>query len=129
MKSHGPLKKYPIPQHGAGNDDGKELARSSNIVQIDPMLQRFVTREKNKMNLVGSFRTTRRLRDSMRKDRSAGPSRYLEQAHTDQHSAANTMSGSMDKSNQGEITFRDASKKNHPGNQAQSSVRPKYMPQ
>ncbi|KAH9245482.1 hypothetical protein BASA81_017024 [Batrachochytrium salamandrivorans] len=146
-------KKYPTPQHSAGNDDGKEPARRSNIVQIDPKVQRFVTREKDKiMNSIGSFKATRRLRDSMRKDRSvgssnslpehyrnqrkignnwldssAGPSSYWDQYDTDQHSVDDTMSGSMDKSNQGEMTFRDSSKKKHSEPQAQSSVWPKGM--
>ncbi|KAJ1336978.1 hypothetical protein BSLG_006738 [Batrachochytrium salamandrivorans] len=148
-------KKYPTPQHSADNDDGKELARPSNIVEIDPMLQRFVTREKDKiMKSIGSFKTHRRLQNGMRKNRPAGssnslpkhyknqrkignnwldssdgPSSYWDQYDTDQHSVDDTMSGPMDKSNQGEMTFRDAFKKNHPGNQAQSSVRSKYISQ
>ncbi|KAH6585895.1 hypothetical protein BASA50_000839 [Batrachochytrium salamandrivorans] len=130
VKPHGPLKKYPTPQHGADNDDGKEPARLSNIVEIDPTVQRFVTRERNKiMNSIDSFKATRRLRDSMRKNRPAGSSNSLPQHYRNQHSVVNIMSGPMDKSNQGEMTFRDAFKKNHPGNQAQSSVRSKYISQ
>ncbi|KAH6575941.1 hypothetical protein BASA60_004758 [Batrachochytrium salamandrivorans] len=104
-------KKYPTPQHSADNDDGKEPARPSNIVEIDP-----------------SFNNQRKIGNNWL-DSSDGPSSYWDQYDTDQHSVDDTMSGPMDKSNQGEMTFRDAFKKNHPGNQAQSSVRSKYISQ